>query len=113
MAMQPYRSYSIEEAISIREQFGWTLYIINHTSLALRCWIIPEKELLRRTYNPAYLALLPPFSEGEYIMRQSDRNKNPYLLRILYYRDGTVQELLFKEDYKINNLSDRMLLSLS
>jgi len=83
-AMQPYRSYSIEETLSIRDQYGWTLYIINPTSLALRLWIIPEKEVLKRTYNPAYLAWIPSFSDGLYHLRESDRNKNPYRLRILY-----------------------------
>lgn len=109
VAMQ-HRSYSIEEAIGIREQSGWTLSIINPTSLALRLWIIPQKEVLKRTYNPAYLAWLPPGSGTIYHLRPSDRNKNPYLLRVLYYQNDNSQGLIFKEDREINNLSNHMLL---
>jgi len=112
MAMQPGRSYSIEEALNIHNQSGWTLYIINSTSLALRLWIIPKKEILSRTYNPAYLASISGCSDTVYHIRKSDKNKNPYILRVLCYKDDSEQEFLNKADL-VKDLDNDMFLDMA
>jgi len=105
IAMMPYRYYSIVQAIAIRKQTGWTIPVSNPTPFSLRYWIIPEKDILKRTYDPKYLAFVKPYSRDEYFIRNADTNKNPYLVRVLYFSGNTATEPFTKEDYKIHNLS--------
>ena len=104
--MQPHTFYSIVEAIAIRKRTGWVIPIINPTPFALKYWIIPQKDILKRTYDPAYLAFVKPYSRDEYFIRNADMRKNPYLLRVLYYDSSAAREPFSKEDYSIDNLSN-------